>query len=66
MIVDVDAIGILFKSINEAFDQDCHVKCSDGFVRNICPIVATWLGDREEHQIIASIVAVSRLNQNLL
>jgi hypothetical protein len=53
-----DAISILFKSVNEAFDIECQVKCSDGFVRNISPMVAAWLGDREEHQVIASVVAV--------
>lgn len=46
------------KEVIEAFEDDCPVQCSDGYTRDICPIVAAWLGDREEHELVASIVKV--------
>ena len=48
----------MFAGVNAAFEGRHTVKCSDGFQRDICPMVAAWLGDREEHELVASIVKV--------
>ena len=42
----------------KAHNDGMEVRCSDGFVRDCCPIVAAWLGDREEHELITAIVKV--------
>ena len=44
--------------LREAATTSTPVECSDGYERDIVPIVAAWLGDREEHELIASIVKV--------
>ena len=53
-----DCISTLMETVNAAFNTECQVECSDGYTRDICPLVAAWLGDREEHELIASIIKV--------
>lgn len=49
---------VLCASLRQAASESTLVECSDGYERDICPVVAAWLGDREEHELIASIVKV--------
>lgn len=51
-------VGILTASIKEAFETSIPVLCADGLVRQVKPVVASWLGDRQEHEKICSIVQV--------
>jgi hypothetical protein len=48
----------MFKSLVEAGTDGVQLDCADGFSRKVVPLVAAWLGDREEHEVIASIVKV--------
>ena len=50
---------IFCQHIEEAFKTGVPVMCADGKVRMVKPIVALWLGDREEHEIVCSVVSVS-------
>ena len=53
-----DCISIVFQPLVAAAAEAPKVECSDGFTRNIVPLVAAWLGDREEHETVASLVKV--------
>ena len=48
----------MFKTLVEAGTDGVQLDCADGFSRKVVPLVAAWLGDREEHEVIASIVKV--------
>jgi hypothetical protein len=50
---------IFCNHLKEAFATGVPVKCADGKVRMVKPIVALWLGDREEHEVLCSLVSVS-------
>ncbi len=54
-----DCIAIMFKSLVEAGTVGVQLDCADGFSRKVVPLVAVWLGDREEHKVIAFIVKVT-------
>ena len=56
--VFADCITIICKDLVKAAETPLKVDCSDGFTRNIVPLVAAWLGDREEHEIISAVVKV--------
>lgn len=49
---------ILTESIKEAYIEGTPVKCADGNIRIVKPIVANWLGDRDEHEVVCGIVSV--------
>ena len=53
-----DGIKVLCKSLKEAFDNPETIECNDGWCRKIRPLVAAWLGDREEHEVISQVVKV--------
>jgi hypothetical protein len=57
-IVFSDCIAIVFQPLVAAAEESPKVECSDGFTRKIVPLVAAWLGDREEHETVASLVKV--------
>jgi hypothetical protein len=54
-----DCISIIFKPLVDAVEDPPKVDCADGFTRTIVPLVAAWLGDREEHETITAVVKVS-------
>ena len=56
-----DCVETIFKPLVDAYDDSPYVKCADGFTRRICPLVAAWLGDREEHEVVCSMIKV-RIN----
>jgi hypothetical protein len=53
-----DCVTEMFKELVDSGMEGMEVACSDGFTRTVVPIVAAWLGDREEHEIIATLVKV--------
>jgi hypothetical protein len=53
-----DCISIIFKPLVDAVEDPPKVDCADGFTRTIVPLVAAWLGDREEHETITAVVKV--------
>ena len=58
MLLFHDCIKTVCKSIIEAFDEGEKVLCGDGFVRKMKPLVAAWLGDKEEHWVICQNIGV--------
>ena len=53
-----DGIKELCKSLKSAFDNPETIVCNDGWCRTIRPLVAAWLGDREEHEVISQVIKV--------
>ena len=54
-----DCVEEVCKPLVAAYEDTPLVRCSDGFARRICPLVAAWLGDREEHEVVCSMIKVS-------
>ncbi len=42
----------------QAAEENPEMECSDGFTRKIVPLAAAWLGNREQHKVMAGIVNV--------
>ena len=61
-----DCIEKIFKPMNDAFEKGEKVLCGDGFVRNMKPMVAAWLGDKEEHWVICQNIGVRIQNNSKL
>lgn len=55
-------VSILVKPIQEAFYNPSEIVCSDGRVRTVKLVVAVWLGDREEHERLCRMIAVTLLS----
>jgi hypothetical protein len=53
-----EGIKVLCASLKEAFNNPETIECCNGFCRKIRPLVAAWLGDREEHEVISQVVKV--------
>jgi hypothetical protein len=58
MVLFHDCIKTVCKSICDAFEKGEKVLCGDGFVRNMKPLTAAWLGDKEEHWVICQNINV--------
>ena len=61
LCIFTDCIATLCKGLVTAAAESVQVDCSDGFTRQIVPLVAAWLGDREEHEIISAVVKVEHV-----
>ena len=57
---------MICEGLKEAFESGVEVNCSDGYTRMIAPLVAAWLGDREEHEIIAGVVKVGEVKAGFI
>ena len=58
-------VSILTDSIRAGFATGVPVKCADGMVRVVKPVVAMWLNDRMEGETICAMVGVSFLFCNV-
>ena len=61
-----DGIKELCTSLKSAFDNPETIICNDGWCRTIRPLVAAWLGDREEHEVISQVIKVTQTCSNIL
>ena len=52
-------ISLLTKNLPEKFATGESVKCGDGYVRTIKPVLAAWLGDRKESEVVCAAFSVS-------
>jgi hypothetical protein len=57
--------GLPFTHYNRLLDQDCHVQCSDGKLRNIAMVFFNWMGDHEEVNTACSQVKVRLSDANV-
>ena len=53
-----DCVKEIFSPLVDAYKSPRFAKCSDGFTRKSVPLVAAWLGDREEHEVVCSMIKV--------
>ena len=52
---------IFLQHIKDAYETAVSVKCADGKVRRVKPIVALWLSDREEGETLCCMVSVMQI-----
>ena len=55
-----ESVRIMFASIVDLGTEGELTECVDGYNRIVVPLVAAWLGDREEHEVISSMVKVNQ------
>jgi hypothetical protein len=55
-IVCYRCVKLLLDPAVQGFNDPYGVLCSDGKVRVVKPVVACWLGDREEHEMVCTII----------
>ena len=53
-----DCIELVCRNLVDNFKKGETILCADGYVRTIKPLVAAWLGDREEHQVLTNAIQV--------
>jgi hypothetical protein len=51
-------ISIVTKTLAEKYGTGEAIKCGDGLVRSIKPVLAAWLGDRKEGEFVCAAYAV--------
>ena len=61
-----DCIELICRNLVTSFKDEELILCADGYVRNIKPLVAAWLGDREEHQVLTNAIQASYFVANVL
>jgi hypothetical protein len=49
---------VLCASLKAAFENPEWIECNDQICRKIRPLVAAWLGDREEHEVVSQVIKV--------
>ena len=53
------AMAQVFEDYNQVLQDGVLVRCSDGQVRNIAFVLASWLGDQKEQELACCMVSVS-------
>ena len=52
-------IALLTRDLPDKFKEGESIRCGDGYVRTIKPVLAAWLGDRKEAEVVCAAFSVS-------
>ena len=52
-------IALLTRDLPDKFKEGEAIRCGDGYVQTIKPVLAAWLGDRKEAEVVCAAFLVS-------